>query len=590
MSMKRKNLEMIRKLMFRLLPIQILLAVVDSVNNIVSSFFASNFIGVDAMSAVGLYGPADMLLGALSAMMVGGTAVISGKYLGQNQIGKVKEVFSLNMFITFCIGAFFTIAFVFMGVTGLTGFFTNDPTLKPIFSRFLLGMSIGILPMILANQLPAFLTMENNSKRTMIASITYIVVNVVLNFLFVNVMKMQEFGLALATSLGMWSFFLVEAQHFVSKKSNFKFSFKGINFKEAISIVTTGFPGAAGNIYMTIRGLIVNKLLEIHVGSVGLSAFAAANNLLMVFWAIPAGMMAVSRLLISVSMGEEDRQTLTDIMRVMFTYYIPMICMIDALLIIGAPLLTSIFFQDTASEVFSLTAEALRILPLCMPFSIICMHFTAYGQASEKKAFVNILSLLDGVLDVALFSLLLTSTFKVNGVCMANVINGIITTLFIVGYSCFKNRYFPKNIDELMVIDDNFGVPYENRIDISVNSIDEVVNLSQRIIDFCKEKGIDDRRAFFCGLALEEMAGNIVEHGFTKDKKKHSINVRFSHKDDQIILRIKDDCIPFNPEERIRMSENDDVTKNIGIKMIYRMFKDIDYQYLLGMNVLTIKL
>lgn len=218
------------------------------------------------------------------------------------------------------------------------------------------------------------------------------------------------------------------------------------------------------------------------------------------------------------------------------------------------------------------------------------MHFTAYGQASDRKVFVNILSLLDGVLDVALFSLILTSSLKVNGVCIANVLNGIVTTIFIIGHSFYKNRHFPKTIDELMVIPKDFGVAENERIDISVTSIDEVVNLSQRIIEFCKEKGIDERRAFFSGLALEEMAGNIVEHGFTKDKKKHSINVRFAHKGDQIILRIKDDCIPFDPADRMKMAENDDVTKNIGIKMIYRMFKDIDYQYLLGMNVLTIKL
>ena len=44
---------MITKLMFRLLPAQILLNAVNAVNGIVSSFFASNYVGVDTMSAVG---------------------------------------------------------------------------------------------------------------------------------------------------------------------------------------------------------------------------------------------------------------------------------------------------------------------------------------------------------------------------------------------------------------------------------------------------------------------------------------------------------------------------------------------------------
>ncbi len=69
MNEQTANAKMLTKLMFRLLPIQITLAAVGSVNGIVSSFFASNFVGVDAMSAVGLYGPLNMLLGAVSLML-----------------------------------------------------------------------------------------------------------------------------------------------------------------------------------------------------------------------------------------------------------------------------------------------------------------------------------------------------------------------------------------------------------------------------------------------------------------------------------------------------------------------------------------
>ena len=54
MNEPKANAKMVTKLLFRLLPIQILLAAVNSVNGIVSSFFAANYVGVNAMSAVGL--------------------------------------------------------------------------------------------------------------------------------------------------------------------------------------------------------------------------------------------------------------------------------------------------------------------------------------------------------------------------------------------------------------------------------------------------------------------------------------------------------------------------------------------------------
>ena len=38
------------------------------------------------------------------------------------------------------------------------------------------------------------------------------------------------------------------------------------------------------------------------------------------------------------------------------------------------------------------------------------------------------------------------------------------------------------------------------------------------------------------------------------------------------------------------MTESDDITKNIGIRMIFKMANDIQYQNILGLNVLTIRI
>ena len=86
------------------------------------------------------------------------------------------------------------------------------------------------------------------------------------------------------------------------------------------------------------------------------------------------------------------------------------------------------------------------------------------------------------------------------------------------------------------------------------------------------------------------MAANIVDHGFTKDRKAHSIDVRVVYKEDTVILRIKDDCVPFDPGERQQIAEGDDITKNIGIRMVFRIANDVQYQNILGLNVLTVRI
>ena len=590
MQEQAANTKMLTKLMLRLLPVQILLAAVGAVNGIVSSFFATNYVGVDAMAAVGLYGPITLLLGAVSLMLVGGSAIVCGTYLGRNEQDKVQNVFSLDLTLSALIAAAFTVLFMVLALFDRTGFITRDEALRSLFNRYLLGQAVGVLPFLLGNQLPAFLTIENKGRRTLMASLAYIVVNIILNLLFVRVLQWEAFGLALAPSLGLWVFLAVQAQFFLSGRSHLRFAAKGLSWRESGNILKTGFPGALSNGYQTIRGLVVNKLLLAFVGGVGVSAFAAANNLMGLFWAIPTGMLAVSRLMLSVSFGEEDRRTLTDVMRVMFRRFIPLMCVVCAGIIICAEPLTRLFFRDPGEPIYYMTVWGFRILPLCMSFSIICMHFVAYGQASGKQGLVHLLSVLDGVICVVGFTALLIRSLGMNSVYIANVLNGVVTTLVIIGYAWLKKKRFPRNMDDLMVIPDYFGAPEDQRLDLSVRTMADVVDISRQVQDFCLERGVDPRRAYLAGLATEEMAGNIVDHGFTKDKKKHSVDVRVVHKNDDVILRIKDDCVPFDPGERQQLAEGDDITKNIGIRMVFKMARDIQYRNMLGLNVLTIRI
>lgn len=584
------NAKMVTKLMFRLLPVQILLAAVGAVNGIVSSFFASNYVGVEAMSAVGLYSPLQMLLQAVSIILVGGSVILCGKYMGQNQQEKLHRVFSLTVTLAVLVSCFFTLLFLALGLFDLTGFFTKDRAVRLLFDRYLLGQAIGVLPLILGNLLTSFLAMENQGRITTAASLVYIAVNVGLNFLFVQVLGMEAFGLALASALGLWVFLLIELRPFLSGRAHLRFSAKDLPWRESGAILRISFPGAANNGYQTARGLILNWLITAYVGSVGVSALATANNLLGIFWSIPTGMLAVSRLMISVSVGEEDRRTLTDVMRVMFRRFFPLMFTVSlALALLAAPL-TRIFYQDPSAPVYELTLWGLRILPVCMPLSIICTHFVCYGQASGKEGLVHIVSLLDGVVCVAGFTALLIPRLGMNSVYIANVLNGVVAALAFFVYAWWKNRRFPRTMDELMVIPRDFGVSASERMDLSVKSMEEVVSISRQVQAFCLERGIDRRRAYLSGLSMEEMAGNIVEHGFARDRREHTIDVRVVHKDQDIILRIKDDCAPFDPAEQQKLADAEDVTRNVGIRMVFKMASDVRYQNILGLNVLTIRI
>ena len=89
------------------------------------------------------------------------------------------------------------------------------------------------------------------------------------------------------------------------------------------------------------------------------------------------------------------------------------------------------------------------------------------------------------------------------------------------------------------------------------------------------------------GLSVEEMVGNVVEHGF-RIGEKHNVNVRLAAKE-RLIICIRDDCRAFDPKSRLEQFKPKDVTKNIGIRMIAGLAEEMNYQCTAGINTLLIR-
>ena len=588
--MQSSNSRLISRLFFRLLPLLILLDLVSAVGGMISSLFAGNYIGAEAMAAMGLWNPVKKLLSAVCAIFVCGSQISCGRYMGANQLERTQSIFSSDLIITAAISLFTAAVLVFGTVTDLTRIMTADAAVLSSLNRCLLGQAPGIPAMMVGRQLSAFLPLENQSRRVTIASLCNIAAKLVFSYLFVAVLHLDIFGLSLASSAGYWIALLAQALFYFSGRSVLKLFRGAVRPKDAAEIVKTGYTGAVNNGYQTLRGFIVNALILQFVGAVGLSACAAAESVLNLFLTIPSGILAVSRILMSVNIGEEDRQSLTDTMRVSLFKCVPLMFCVSAVLMALAGPLTRLFFRDPADPVYQMTMAAFRIVPLSLPLNIILLQFSCYAQASGKQFLIHLLSALDGVVLIACFGALLIPLLGMNGLYIAYILNGVGCAAAIVAYAWINLKKFPRNMEQLMVIPDDFGVSENDRIDISVRKIADVVNVSRQVRAFCKRHGLDEMRTCLSGLFLEEMAGNVVQHGFNKDKKNHSVDIRVVFKDDDVILRIKDDCIPFDPAERQEIYDPADRMKGVGIRMVYKGAKEVNYQNILGLNVLTIRI
>ena len=202
-----------------------------------------------------------------------------------------------------------------------------------------------------------------------------------------------------------------------------------------------------------------------------------------------------------------------------------------------------------------------------------------------------VISAVNGIVDSLYASNVIENgTAAMSAIGLFGPLNHFLYAAVILAGAWITLKRFPRTLEDLMAIPGAFGAKEDERIDISVRNMDEVMNVSRQVIAFCEQRWIDQRRSFLAGLCMEEMAGNIVTHGFSKDRKKHSVDIRVIHIRNELILRIRDNCAAFNPTEYARIMEAGELGKNVGIRLVYGMAGDVSYQNLLGMNVLTMRI
>ncbi|MBQ7146604.1 MAG: ATP-binding protein [Lachnospiraceae bacterium] len=586
-SLKSSNTQIIEKLFFKMLPVQSLIFAVSSVNVIVDGAIAGQFIDAATVGVIGLYYSMACFFMAAGNVLLGGTAVLCGRYMGRGELEKTQGVFSLNLTLSFLVGAFFTLAsFLVPGVIArILG--ANDVLAGPLTS-YIRGFAIGIIPMLLAQQLAAFLQMEGQNMKGYLGIGTMLVSNIALDIILIVWLKMGVFGLALATSLSNILYFLILLPYFLGKKTRLHYHPRESRWKDAGPMVLIGSPGALLIFCISLRGIVLNRILLAYAGSDGLSAMSALNMVNGLFIAYCLGNGAVVRMLSSIFYGEEDKHSLRALLKVVLTKGMLVCLLITGLVLLASSFLVQLFFPDRSSQVYQMGRQLFMIYGACIPLILLCQVSTNYFQALGHTLFVNVVSVFDGFFAMIIPALILAPLMGATGIWLSSPIGIVLTLLLLPLYALLYWKRRPRNLDEWMFLKPGFGAAPEDSLELSLRNLEEVADSSEKLQHFCEAHEMEKKIAYHAALCMEEMAANVVQHGFTHDQKPHSLTLRAVRKEDGILLRLKDDCTPFDPGEMARIQNSEEGLGSIGIRMVQKVADEMTYQRMLGLNVLSI--
>lgn len=263
-----------RKLLAFSIPL-ILGNLLQQLYNTADSIIVGNYIGSEALAAVGSSGSIINLLIGFCVGASTGAGVVIAQYFGAKDKEQIKKAVHTTLAIAVAAGAILTI--VGIALTPLLLRAMGTP--KEVFSQAVLYLQVyfgGILFSVIYNMAAGILNAVGNSKRSLIYLAIAAVSNIFLDLLFVVVFKMGILGAALATDISQLLSCIFIIAFLLRTKESYHVKVRDIKFYPNVfsKIVKIGLPTGIQNIVISLSNVIVQSSVN-SFGAVAMAGFAA---------------------------------------------------------------------------------------------------------------------------------------------------------------------------------------------------------------------------------------------------------------------------------------------------------------------------
>ncbi|WP_298246980.1 MATE family efflux transporter [uncultured Christiangramia sp.] len=407
---------------------------VMSLNILVDTIFVGNWIGPIAIAAINVVLPVSFFIAALGmAIGIGGSSIIS-RALGANEDSKALRTFGNQITLTLVLSIGLVIPgliFVDDLIPAFGGMGEIFDPAKIYYIIVLCGVPMLALAMMGNNVIRA----EGKPRFAMIAMIIPSVVNLILDYIFINKLNMGMEGAALATTASYFFCMAYIIWFFLSKNSELKISFSHFNMDFPIlkEISALGVVTLARQAVVSVTYLLMNNILFDLGGEESITVYAIIARMLMFALFPVLGVTQGFLPIAGFNYGAENFSRVRKSINTAILYSFLMGLLIFAGIMIFAPDIVAIF--TTEPSILEQTPSAMRWVFAAIPIVTIQLIGAAYFQAIGKAVPAFLLTLSrQGFLFIPLV-LILPKYYGELGVWIsfpiADVLSTIITAYFL---------------------------------------------------------------------------------------------------------------------------------------------------------------
>ena len=565
----------------------------NAVAAVIDGVVTGAFLGPTALAAYGIGGPYFSIASILSGILMVGSTMMCTRAAGKGDTEETTRVFSLTMVLGVVLSVLFCLSGVLFPGAYATMFGARgaSASLHSVTTDYLRGVFIGAPGFILMIILTPILQLDGDSLRPKLACLCSAAFDIIGDLLVALVFHGGMFGIGLASSISHYLGLLIVLTHFFKKKSNmFRFSLRGVRPAMAPAIMRDGLPRAVCMLCRALLPIYLNGLALKLAGDMGAAAYSAMISTTFAVASLGWGIGGAVFIMCGMSFSEQDTKAILIETGTAGKDILFGVIPLAAVVFLASPLIARLFIPD-AGEAYPMAITAIRCYALSLPFLAFNVSSANFFQAIEHKTASYIINICIEFACIALMALLLTGRFGINGMFYAFPAGAALLSVVIALCAVFRRDQSREGAAAYLLLPKDFGVPEEDCIERSIHSMDEVVALSVDVVDFCVAHGLSSKDANRLALCIEEMAGNVIEHGFA-DGKPHHLDVRVLIKDGETVLRMRDDCVLFNLREQAEhwSFDPEHPERNIGIRMVMHAAKDLAYTNTMKTNNLIIKI
>ncbi|MCR4608242.1 MAG: ATP-binding protein [Eubacterium sp.] len=557
----------------------------------VDAIVTGQFLGSNAVSAMGLLQPVIMTINLIGSLFGPGLGIVCTRYMGMAKPDRVNQVFSLSIIIQLIVSVLtsFLVFILAQPIALELGGRTGDPEIISMMIDYMRGFSIGLLPMYLSLSLAGLMMLDNDRALGVMSIMTTLITDVVLDFLNVLFTSGGLKGMAIASSLSYFAGCMVILTHFLKKNRTLRFSFKDLHLIDIKEVLINSIPNVVFISSTAIRQLIFNTFLLVIATKTEVAALAVSISALNVIASFYMAVQSATSTLCSLFYGEDDRRAVTSsfvqaVRTSILAFGVSML-----IILVSARGITSLFVNTDDLVLLEEAAFFIRFMAIhYFLMSVSCPLIGAY-QGTKRLNLNFLLVFLEETVFPILCVIVLGSTFGIKGIEAGFIASGVM----ILG-CCFLipaviNKRFSVKPEDILILKENMGSKPEDTFEAYVSNPGDITQASEQVMQFCKNKGGDHRTSFMISLFIEEMALNTILYGY-QDKKQANVYIRVVFSNDRQIIRFRDMGRPFDPVVWYEKNHPKDPASGLGIRMVISLAKDVRYITAMNLNNLIVTL